>query len=40
MFRMDRITRPRLLPQTRFQPDARLVQALVPDAERWRPLAG
>lgn len=40
MFRMDRIARPRLLPEVAFQPDVAVIRALVPDLERWRPLTG
>ena len=39
-FRMDRIARPRLLPDIRFRPDLRLILEQVPDQDRWRPLAG
>lgn len=39
-FRMDRISRPRLLPEIAFRPDLLLIQAQLPDAERWRPLTG
>jgi predicted DNA-binding transcriptional regulator YafY len=39
-FRMDRIARPRLLPEIAFRPDIRVVQAQLPDLERWRPLTG
>ncbi|MEY2930567.1 MAG: hypothetical protein RL033_1316 [Pseudomonadota bacterium] len=39
-FRMDRIARPRLLPELVFQPDLRVIQAQVPDLERWKPLTG
>ena len=37
-FRMDRITRPRLLPDVTFRPDLRLIRAQLPDTDRWRPL--
>ena len=37
-FRMDRIARPRLLPDIRFRPDLRLIRGQLPD-EHWRPLA-
>ncbi|HVJ14738.1 MAG TPA: WYL domain-containing protein [Polyangiaceae bacterium] len=37
-FRMDRVSRPRLLRDVRFRPDLGLIQAQLPDAERWRPL--
>lgn len=39
-FRMDRIARPRLLPDVRFEPDVCVIQAQVPDLERWKPLTG
>lgn len=37
-FRMDRIARPRLLPEIQFRPDPALVDAQLPDRERFRPL--
>ena len=37
-FRMDRIARPRLLPEIRFRPDVAMIQAQLPDAKRWQPL--
>jgi len=40
MFRMDRIARPRLLDDVRFQPDFALIQSLFPDLSCWRPLTG
>jgi predicted DNA-binding transcriptional regulator YafY len=40
MFRMDRIARPRLLQDIAFRPEIDVVQALLPDLERWRPLTG
>lgn len=40
MFRMDRIARPRLLPNVVFRPDMAVIQAQLPDLERWRPLTG
>jgi predicted DNA-binding transcriptional regulator YafY len=40
MFRMDRIARPRILPEVTFRPDLQLIQGQVPDLERWRPLTG
>jgi predicted DNA-binding transcriptional regulator YafY len=40
MFRMDRIARPRLLPDVRFRPDMKVIQTQLPDLERWRPLTG
>ena len=39
-FRMDRIARPRILPEIVFRPDLQLIQAQLPDLERWRPLSG
>lgn len=39
-FRMDRIARPRVLPEISFRPDLAIVRALLPDVERWQPLAG
>lgn len=40
MFRMDRIARPRLLPDIVFRPDLGIVQSQFPDLQRWRPLTG
>jgi hypothetical protein len=40
MFRMDRIARPRLLPEVVFRPDVAGIEAQFPDLERWRPLTG
>jgi predicted DNA-binding transcriptional regulator YafY len=40
MFRMDRIARPRLLPEIVFRPDLHLIRAQVPDLDCWRPLSG
>ena len=40
MFRMDRIARPRLLPEIVFRPDLRIIQCQFPDLERWQPLIG
>jgi predicted DNA-binding transcriptional regulator YafY len=40
MFRMDRVSRPRLLPEQRFRPDPAVIYAQLPDAVRWRPLIG
>jgi predicted DNA-binding transcriptional regulator YafY len=40
MFRMDRIARPRLLPDVVFRPDLRVIQVQLPDLDRWRPLTG
>jgi predicted DNA-binding transcriptional regulator YafY len=39
-FRMDRIARPRVLREVAFRPDLAIVRALLPDVERWQPLAG
>lgn len=39
-FRMDRIARPRILPDIVFRPDLEVVKAQLPDLERWRPLTG
>lgn len=39
-FRMDRISRPRLLPELVFRPDLQVLKAQLPDLERWRPLTG
>lgn len=39
-FRMDRIARPRILPEVVFRPDVDVIQAQLPDSERWRPLTG
>jgi predicted DNA-binding transcriptional regulator YafY len=35
-FRMDRVSRPRLLPEIEFVPDVALVRAQVPDSSDWR----
>jgi predicted DNA-binding transcriptional regulator YafY len=40
MFRMDRIARPKLLPEIVFRPDVRILEAQLCDHERWRPLTG
>jgi predicted DNA-binding transcriptional regulator YafY len=40
MFRMDRISRPGLLPDLVFRPDLRVIQEQIPDLERWKPLTG
>jgi len=40
MFRMDRIARPRLLPEIVFRPDVRILEAQLCDHDRWRPLTG
>lgn len=37
-FRMDRILRPRLLPEVRFRPDLGIIEAQLPDRDCWRPL--
>ena len=39
-FRMDRISRPRILPDVVFQPNINVIQAQLPDHDRWRPLIG
>ncbi|MFZ5890443.1 MAG: helix-turn-helix transcriptional regulator [Myxococcota bacterium] len=39
-FRMDRIARPRILEELSFSPDIAIIQAQLPDLERWRPLTG
>jgi predicted DNA-binding transcriptional regulator YafY len=39
-FRMDRIARPRLLPDVVFRPDIQIIRTQLPDLERWRPLSG
>src|SRR5688572_5778874 len=39
-FRMDRIARPRMLPEIVFRPDLQVIQRQFPDLERWRPLTG
>lgn len=39
-FRMDRISRPRLLVEVTFRPDLAVIQAQLPDCEHWRPLTG
>lgn len=39
-FRMDRIARPKLLPDVSFRPDLALIQSQFPDLEHWRPLMG
>ena len=38
MFRMDRIARPRLMPELEFRPSLDVVSALLPEDIRWRPL--
>jgi predicted DNA-binding transcriptional regulator YafY len=40
MFRMDRISHPRVLGQAGFRPDLRLIRAQFPDLGRWHPLDG
>lgn len=40
MFRMDRISRPRLLADVSFRPDERMIRTQLPDLDRWRPLTG
>lgn len=40
MFRTDRISRPRLLPEVVFRPNLEVIQAQLPEPERWRPLTG
>ena len=40
LFRMDRITRPALLPEVEFRPDERLIRSLLVGLEHWRPLTG
>jgi predicted DNA-binding transcriptional regulator YafY len=40
MFRMDRISRPRLLRDVAFRPDERVIRTQLPDLERWQPLTG
>ncbi len=39
MFRMDRVSRPRLLADVQFKPDLELVLAQIPNRERWRQLS-
>jgi len=39
-FRMDRISRPRLLGELRFQPRWDVIRVQLPDTVRWRPLLG
>lgn len=39
-FRMDRISRPRILANILFRPDITVIQAQLPDQDRWRPLIG
>src|SRR5690606_5281730 len=40
MFRMDRISRPRILADITFHPDLAVIQLQLPDRESWRPLTG
>jgi predicted DNA-binding transcriptional regulator YafY len=40
MFRMDRIARPKLLPEIVFRPDVRILEAQLSDHACWRPLTG
>jgi len=37
---MDRIARPRLLPDTVFRPDLQVNREQLFDLDRWRPLTG
>jgi predicted DNA-binding transcriptional regulator YafY len=39
-FRMDRISRPRILENIPFRPDLTVIQEQLADRERWRPLIG
>lgn len=39
-FRMDRISRPRILADILFRPDITVIQSQLPDPDRWRPLIG
>lgn len=38
-FRMDRVSRPRLIADLHFRPDLALIRAQLPDTARWRSLA-
>jgi predicted DNA-binding transcriptional regulator YafY len=40
MFRMDRISRPRVLRELPFRPDPEVIWALLPKECAWRPLLG
>ncbi|WP_437637245.1 hypothetical protein [Sorangium sp. So ce854] len=40
MFRMDRISRPRVLREIGFRPSADVIWALLPEACAWQPLLG
>jgi hypothetical protein len=37
---MDRIARPKLLPDVAFRPDFDVIRSQLPDLENWRPLTG
>jgi predicted DNA-binding transcriptional regulator YafY len=39
-FRMDRISRPRILSDIVFRPDVSVIRAQLPDQNRWHPLIG
>lgn len=39
-FRMDRISRPRIVADIVFRPDISVMRAQLPDQERWQPLIG
>ncbi|HKU44492.1 MAG TPA: WYL domain-containing protein [Polyangiales bacterium] len=39
VFRMDRVSSPRLLPELRFRPDSKVIWAALPERVAWRPLA-
>ena len=39
-FRMDRISRPRVLSQIVFRPDVEVIRAALPESDRWKPLTG
>jgi predicted DNA-binding transcriptional regulator YafY len=39
-FRMDRISRPRILMDIVFRPDRTVIEMQLPDRDRWRPLIG
>jgi len=39
-FRMDRVSRPRILVDIRFRPDISVIRTQLPDQDRWRPLVG
>lgn len=40
MFRVDRISRPRIVRDIVFKPDVDVVRAQLPPSDRWRPLTG